>query len=246
MFPEETFLYASSYFPEGYAELNLESLGEDYLESLELLSDEIDIDPEALFTSIEGEYAIGVFVQDSGFFAELADLPLGVSMIIGTSDDNEWEQLFELMTDEMQSDGMAVVDEFSVDGFDLVSISMDFGYSNFPFFVYGTGNDFAVLSTEVENAEILAGDGDTLADSDDFQEVWEAFPEGGWPALYIDVEGFVAFIEEMSSSALLGSEVDESGNAAAVLEPLTTIAATSTGITYSDYKITTVILFIDR
>jgi hypothetical protein len=245
MLPEETFFYVSGYVPEDYAPFMLETLGEDYLEALELLGGEVDIDLEDLFNSLEGEMAFAIFEQDDGFAAEFLEIPLGVSLLIGIKDDGEWDELFGLLTEQAGSDSMTVIDEVDLDDFDLLSISMDDGYDRFPFIIYGTGNDFAVLSTLVEDPEILTGDGDTLADSDDFQEVWEAFPEGGWPVMYIDIEGLVAYIEDVSES-LYGGGFEEPDDSIGVIEPLTMIAATSTRYASLDTQIVTVIFFIDR
>jgi hypothetical protein len=156
-----------------------------------------------------------------------------------------------MLTEEAEYDSMIEIDDLDLDGFDLLSASMSDGYDDYPVLVYGTGDEYAVLSTMVEDAEILVGDGDTLADSDKFNQVWQAFPDDTWPLMYLDMSGLVEWVEDISDiSPLYGldssydyeSEVDSSD----VLEPLTAIAMGSSLYSSSDSRIITMIFFIDR
>ena len=246
MLPEETVLYICGYYPEDWAELYFENFSEDELEAFELLEDEFDVDFEDLFTSIEGEVALAVFEQDEGFISEIAEMPLGLSILIGINDDSEWNQLFDQLTDLAGSDLMMETDEVDLDDLELISLSLDDGHDQYPFLIYGTGDSFAVLSTEVENAEILIGEEDTLADSSDFQEVWASFPEDAYPFMYLDLQSFIQLFADASSGMLLGSVDEEEESEVNILEPLTAVAATSTYYDLSDRQIITIIFFIDR
>jgi hypothetical protein len=204
-------------------------LGEDYQEAMGLLAEEIDINIEEIYASLEGEVAFALFNQEDGFLGEVVEIPMGLSLLIGINDDNEWDDLFDMLTEEAEYDSMIEIDDLDLDGFDLLSASMSDGYDDYPVLVYGTGDEYAVLSTMVEDAEILVGDGDTLADSDKFNQVWQAFPDDTWPLMYLDMSGLVEWVEDISDiSPLYGldssydyeSEVDSSD----VLEPLTAIA----------------------
>lgn len=241
MVPESTFLYAAGYIPEGYGEYSLEMLGEDYLEALELLGDDFGIDIEDLFASLEGEVAFALFEQDEGFLAEFVEMPIGFSVLIGTNDPGEWEDVFEMLTEEAGLDSMTVIEEVDLEGFDLMSMSMDDGYDEYPFMVYGTGETLAILSTLVEDVEVLIGEEDSLADADDFQAIWSAFPDNSWPTLYLDVEELIDFIENFNESGIPGG-----GFTYTALEPLTKVAAASTLYASKDSRVLTVIFFIDR
>jgi predicted 3-demethylubiquinone-9 3-methyltransferase (glyoxalase superfamily) len=246
MLPEETFLYFSGYVPEGYAEIYFDTLNEDYLESMELLGEELDVDFEDLIYSLEGEVGFAAFEQEDGFLSEFFQMPFGISLIIGINDDAEWDKLFNQLTDLASFDPTLVIDEVDLDDIDLLSLEMDDGYNQYPFIIYGAGDQFAVLSTGVDNAEILIGEGDTLAGSSSFQEVWEAFPDDDWPFFYLDLQTLMEIIEDVSANPIMGDDLDTAAADVNTLEPLTAIAATNTFYNQLDRQTITVILFIDR
>jgi hypothetical protein len=229
-------------------------LGEDYQEALGLLAEEIDIDIEEIYASLEGEIAVALFEQDEGFLGEVVGMPMGLSLLVGINDDAQWDDLFDMLTEEAEYTPMVEIDEVDLDSFNLLSITMSDGYESYPVLVYGTGDEYAVLSTEVENTEVLVGDGDTLADSEDFTQVWEAFPEETWPMMYIDVADFVEWTESYSGISPMGlgpeydygDEVEEEIDSTSALEPLTTIAVGSSLYSSPDSQTVTMIFFIDR
>lgn len=236
MVPEETFLFISSYSPKDYFKTILDELDEDYIEALEMAADEIDVDMIDLLTSIEGEMAFAMFEQKDSILSEMLDTPLGMSMIIGFNDDGPWNDLFDMLSDLADEDYMLMLEEVDLEDHEMKSIILDDGSDEFPIILFGTGESAAILTTEVENPEILLGDGDTLADSERFQEVWKAFPKGSWPMLYVDLGMLIEFIED----------VDGGSSELAVLEPLTAIAATSSMMSSEDSQIVTVLFFIER
>jgi hypothetical protein len=255
MVPEETFLFYSNYTLPDQDKLLEDMLGEDYQEALGLLAEEIDVDLEEIYASLDGEIAVALFEQDEGFLGEVVGMPMGLSLLVGIKDDAQWDDLFDLLTEEAEYTPMVEIDDFNLDDFDLLSITMSDGYESYPVLVYGTGDEYAVLSTAVEDAEILVGDGDTLSDSEDFAQVWEAFPEETWPMMYVDMAGFVEWVENISGVSPMyglgpdydyGDEVEEEIDSASALEPLTTIAVGSSLYSSPDSQTVTMIFFIDR
>lgn len=251
MVPEETFLFISNHILPGQDKIIEDILGEDYQESMDLLSEEFNINMDEIYASLDGELAIALFRQEEGFLGEVVEVPMGLSILVGINDDNEWDNLFDLLTEEAEYDPLMEVEDVDLDGYDLLSVSMSDGFDTYSVLVYGTGDDYAILSTEVENAEILLGDGDTLADAEKYTQIWEAFPDDTWPIMYIDVAGLVEWVEDISDfSSMYGFdnsyEYENEVDSAAALEPLRAIAVGSSLYNSPDSRTTKVIFFIDR
>jgi hypothetical protein len=61
---------------------------------------------------------------------------------------------------------------------------------------YGIGEEYLILSTSSESIESLFAGESNLADSDKYQNVWDAFSRGTIPVMYIDVDGLLAALED--------------------------------------------------
>jgi len=67
---------------------------------------------------------------------------------------------------------------------------------------YGVGQKYLMISSSAEALASLRYDGGrSLAERPDYQRVWQAFPEGMAPGLFVDVAGLLAVLQEGGAAA---------------------------------------------
>jgi hypothetical protein len=62
---------------------------------------------------------------------------------------------------------------------------------------YGISEDYFIASTSGESIEVLFNGEANLADSDKYQNVWDAFPRGTIPVMYMDIDGLFTALEDV-------------------------------------------------
>ena len=212
---EDTILfYTFQNLSETYAALmdSSGSISEDYLEALELLSEESIIDFEDLMEALDGEIAISIFESDEGILETLVGLPFGFEVIAETTDVEVIEDMIQDYIDSIEDDeeldyyGIEYdIDDVSFDDYEVTEllISMDFlgGYATY----YGTGEDLGFISSSLDALED-GFDDKNLSSSDVYIEALEALGDDVSLVFYFDIQAFLnaidSYAEEMSGEGI--------------------------------------------
>jgi hypothetical protein len=200
LLPEDTFLLlAGEGLDKSIVGLkeNLMSMseGEDIEESLEMLEFTLGFDPfEEFFPRLDGELAIAVTQEFEGSFMEAIEVPLGFTILSETSDADGLLVTLQKLSDFLEQEGLGEVEESQSDVVNLFEL-VDY-FSGDSILSYGVSETYFALCTSKSSLIDLFDGGRSLADSDRYQQVWEAFPGDMVPVWYLDVEGLVGTIRE--------------------------------------------------
>jgi hypothetical protein len=171
------------------------STGEDFEESLEMLEFTLGFDPfEEFFPRLDGEWAIAVTQDPEGSFAESIELPLGFTILAETSDAEGLLGTLQKLGDFLEQEGLGEVESSQSSGVDLFEI-VDY-FSGDSILTFGVSDAYFALCTSKSSLTGLFDGGRSLAESDRYQKVWDAFPRDMVPVWYLDVEGLVDTIRE--------------------------------------------------
>ncbi|MBK8900331.1 MAG: DUF3352 domain-containing protein [Anaerolineaceae bacterium] len=174
---------------------SLDGVSEDDLdEAMDLFDDTYGFNPgDDLLPLLDGEYSIALIDSDEGLIAEQFDTDLGLVVMVGTSNSDELTGVVEDFTDGLEDQEMNVDDSANDD----VTIYEVEDPSGELVGAYGVSEDYLILSTSGETVEALFLGEANLADSDKYQNAWDAFPRGTIPVMYVDMDGLLAALEDV-------------------------------------------------
>ena len=199
-FPEDTFaLYSGSRLDlawESARECIIDTVGrEEFNFAMDDFEDEFGFNPDDLFPVLDGEYALGVYETNSGYFADSLDVSIGSAFIVQTSDAAEIESRAEDIADAIndQSFFLSVDSTSSGDGTFYEVTDDDFGELLFSF---GTNGNFVLIGTDTSELGDALDQSNSLADSPIYNEVWQTFSGRISPTLYLDILTLINFLED--------------------------------------------------
>jgi len=183
---------------------------DDLDEAMDMFDDTFGFNPDDdLFPILDGEYSIALIDSNDGLIAEEFGADLGAIIMLGSSNGEELAEISEDLTDGLEDQGLDVDDS----GDDTVTI-YEVEENGEPIGAYGVSEEYIILSTSADDIENLFADEASLADSEAFQNAWNAFPRGTVPVMYLDVASLLAELED------LDPEVEETAD----MNPVTAFA----------------------
>jgi len=200
--PEDTILYLTSeiatgnldLMKEGILEL-IDSQGADGEEALAMFALTFGFDPiEDLIGNLEGEIAVLLLPASEGVLAESMDVPLGFAILAETKDSDALLEVAEKIGTAVETLDIGTT-EVSEQSFGTIYDLFD-AYSGELVATYGVGEDHLMIGSSTGVLDDVFNGGPSLADSDGYQEVWDAFPRGMAPVMYMDIEGLIGQIRE--------------------------------------------------
>lgn len=185
---------------------SLDGVNEDDLdEAMDLFDDMFGFNPgDELLPLLNGEYSIALIDSDEGLIAEQFDTDLGLVVMAGTSEGEEMAGLAEDFTDGLEDQEMSVDDSANDD----VTVYEVEDASGELVGAYGVSEDYLILSTSGETVEGLFLGEANLADSDKYQNAWDAFPRGTIPVMYMDLDGLFAALEKVDPTVKDAADVN--------------------------------------
>ncbi|GJM39755.1 MAG: hypothetical protein DHS20C20_00370 [Ardenticatenaceae bacterium] len=167
---------------------------DDFDEAMELFDDAFGFDPSKdLIPLLDGEYSLALIDSNDGLIADQFDTDLGVVMMVGSSNGEELTGLAEDFADGLQDQDMDVNDSENDDV--IVYEIEDPGGELIG--AYGVSEDYLIVSTGAETIEDLFTVESSLADSDVYKNVWDAFPRGTVPLIYVNLEELLKATENL-------------------------------------------------
>ncbi|WP_420631768.1 DUF3352 domain-containing protein [Candidatus Leptofilum sp.] len=201
--PESTFVFLVGQRLDLAWQTGLDSLEasgvseDDFDEAMDAFDDMFGFNPsDDLIPLLNGEYSLAVVDSDEGLIAEEFETDLGVVIMMGASDNEAMVELAEDFTDGLEDQDLNVDDS----GDDELTIYEVEDPNGEMIGAYGVSEDYLVAATSGETLENLFAGEANLADSDKFQNVWDAFPRGTVPVMYMDIDGLLAALEDADSS----------------------------------------------
>lgn len=185
---------------------SLDGVSEDDMdEAMDLFDDTFGFNPgDDLLPLLNGEYSFALIDSDEGLIADQFETDLGLVVMAGSSDGEALAGVAEDFTDGLEDQ------EFSVDDSanDDVTVYEVEDPSGELVGAYGVSEDYLVLSTSGETVETLFLGEANLADSDKYQDAWDAFPRGTIPVMYMDLDGLFAALEDLDPTIGDAAEVN--------------------------------------
>ncbi|WP_420644078.1 DUF3352 domain-containing protein [Candidatus Leptofilum sp.] len=179
---------------------SLESSGiseDDFDEAMDAFDDMFGFNPsDNLIPLLNGEYSIAIVDSDEGLITEELDVDLGAVIMMGASDNEAMVELAEDFKDGLEDQDLNV-DDSGDDNLTIYEVEDPGGEM---LAAYGVSEDYLVASTSGETIENLFNGEANLADSDKFQNAWDAFPRGTVPVMYMDIDGLFAALEDVDPS----------------------------------------------
>ncbi len=174
---------------------SLDGVNEDDLdEAMDLFDDMFGFNPgDELLPLLNGEYSLALIDSDEGLIAEQFETDLGLVVMAGTSSSEELAGLAEDFADGVEDQEMSVTDSANDDVtvYEVEDASGELAGA------YGVSEDYLILSTSGETIETMFLGEANLADSDKYQNAWDAFPRGTIPVMYMDLDSLFAALEDV-------------------------------------------------
>jgi hypothetical protein len=192
-YPKQTYLYFRSAhldqmltsFQEGLYGVTDEAEVE---EAMEMFAEQFGFNPQTdIFPYLDGEWALGLFDDSQGLLANQLDIPLGVLLVVESSDPTALQEMGEKVAQGLQDTGEFDVTQSESNGIDIFQIIDP--YMQETLFVYGVKESFLFIGLDVETIEDAYGDRLSLEQNPRYKDGWDAFPSDMQPAMYLDVEG---------------------------------------------------------
>jgi hypothetical protein len=240
-FPEETILYITG------ARLDLvwENLREsmlmtsdvsDFEESMDIFDDEFGFNPDQdLFPILDGQWSIGLLHTLDGYMAKELDIPLGLILLIESSENDELKDITEKISEGFEYSGIGEIHQYQSG--DLTLYDFEDPYEEAVLFTFGAGEGYFLLSTDHDSLEDAFSRQTSLADNEKFVD---AFPEEMRPVMFIDMSVIFDIIEDQLILTDDFGDID----GLEVLRPLTAISGASAP--YEDGLVQTrILIFIE-
>ncbi len=198
--PEDTILYlASGIVIEDLDQLKvglldlIDSQGADGEEALDMFDMMFGFDPiEDLLGNLDGELAVLLLPSSEGALAESMDVPLGFAILAETNNSDALLEVAEKIGPAVQTLDIGTT-EVSEQAYGTTYDLFDIYYGDL-IATYGVGEKYLMIGSSTGVLDDLFNGGSSLMDSDGYQEVWDAFPRGMAPVMYMDIEGLVRII----------------------------------------------------
>jgi hypothetical protein len=245
--PEDTILYIASgivvddldQVKESMMEV-IDSQGMDGEEALAMFAMAFGFDPvEDLLGNLDGEIGVLLFPSSEGALAESLDVPLGFAILAETDNSDALLDVTEKLSTALETldIGMTEVNEQSYGTtYDL----FDINYGDL-IAAYGVGENYLLIGSSAGVFDDLFSGGPSLADSDGYQEVWDAFDRGMAPVMYVDIEGLVDILMESMEPWEREDFGEEAGR---MLDSMRFVAGAASPVK-DNIAFATIILFID-
>lgn len=243
-FPEDTLLFAAGQRLDlSWAALEASAAENeawaDWQESLDLLEDEIGIDLSSdLIAYLDGQLAFGMAPSSTGMLPDQVGVPLGFLLLADTSHEEALRETVQALTDRMAEEGQTAIEETTIGG--LQAYEVIDPYLETTVMVYGVDEATLFLSTGRDLIETAFGEGPSLADNEQYQATWRAFPEDAIPLYYLDLAGLLGQIREGQA----GLPLEDFEEATAFLRPIRVIASATSPLR-GDRSQASIIVFID-
>jgi len=204
--PEDTILYLASVIAiedldqvkEGVLDL-IDSQGADGEEALAMFAMMFGFDPiEDLLGNLDGELAVLLLPSSEGALAESMDVPLGFAILAETDNSDTLLEVAEKIGTAVETLDIGTT-EVSEQAYGTTYDLVDISYGDL-IATYGVGEKYLMIGSSTGVLDDLFNGGPSLADSDGYQEVWDAFPRGMAPVMYMDIEGLIGQIRESMDS----------------------------------------------
>ena len=174
--------------------------GEDVAEAIDLLSDEVGLDLNDFFNTLDGVFTLSVLPKELGPDSDpfSAIVPFDLLLTIGTSQQADVIEMLVPLAAAL-GDAVGVELEPEKQG-DFTLYDVYDPYMEASVFLFGAGRDHLVLTTSADVLEEAFGDGPSLATSERYQQAAEALPRDMTPILYLDVPGMIDMISDIENS----------------------------------------------
>lgn len=200
--PEDTILYFTSGIAVDNLEQTKESLlgllssqGGDAEEALMMFAMAFGFDPiEDLLGNLNGELAVMLLPSSEGVLAESMEIPLGFAILAETDNSSALLDVADKLSTALEKQGMGVA-EVSEQDFGTIYDLVDMYYGDL-IVTYGVSEDHLMIGSSSGVLEEVFSGGLSLADSEGYQEVWDAFSRGMAPVMYVNIEGLIGQIRE--------------------------------------------------
>jgi len=209
--PESTFVYIVGQrldlvWQNGLDALDQAGISEDDIdEAMDLFDDTYGFNPsDDLMPLLDGEYSLAIIDSNDGLIAEQFDTDLGAVVMAGSSNGEDLAGLAEDLADGLEDQELNVDDSANDD----VTIYEVEDPSGEMVGAYGVSEDYLIFSTSGDTIESLFAGESNLADSDKFQNAWDAFPRGTIPVMYIDLDGLLASLEDVDPTVRDAADVN--------------------------------------
>ncbi len=180
--------------------------GSDFDEALGLLGTQFGLNPDTdLFPYLDGEYALGLFPSTSGFLAQEADLPLGLLLLVESSDDAVLYKLADSLSDVL----FMLFEVQEIDSNDLYGYQVfDFGAQD-PSFAFAASDDLLLIGTDLESMQSSLSRGNPLTQNPRYTEALDALPEDVRLGMFIDVQSILDVIESQALGEFGPKELED-------------------------------------
>ena len=170
---------------------------DDIRESLELFEDETGLNAIEVLDALGGEFGFALGPANDGMLAEQSGTNMGMSMFIGTTDDDvvrSWlddamDVLGEQTGTEMQRS------DLGIGRYDLQEVRIESPYESGTAFLYGVQDGLLIIGSSEDMLTRALEDNQSLANDSAYRDTWKAFSPGSHPLLYVDMAGFMDFLE---------------------------------------------------
>lgn len=223
-FPEDTFFYMTAAHLDLTWEFTRTSLaelagGDDLDEAMAALESQIGFNPETdLIPYLDGEFALGLFPSSQGLLADSANMDLGFGLMVGYSVEEKIQAVTGKFISLLETQGL-VMNDISANSVTVYEAVIP--YSEQKLFALGYGQNYLTVASGGDDLNRFFADGNSLANSLAYRQVWEAFPQDTTPLMYINVGGLIDAIQ----GGLSGYELESFNEVAQVLKPIEYIAA---------------------
>jgi hypothetical protein len=167
---------------------------DDFNEAMDLFDDMFGFNPnDDLLPLLNSEYSFALIDSNDGLIADGLDVDLGAIIMLGSDNGEELAGIAEDFRDGLEDQDFNVDDS----GNDDVTVYEAEEPGGDVVGAYGVSQNYLILATSPDNIEDLFSVDASLADSDKFKNVWDAFPRGTVPVMYMDLTGLLASLENL-------------------------------------------------
>ncbi|MEZ4589605.1 MAG: DUF3352 domain-containing protein [Chloroflexota bacterium] len=196
--PESTYLFLVGQRLDLMWQNGIDSLSgvteDDFDEAMDMFDDMFGFNPsDDLMPLLNGEYSLAVVDSDEGLIANELSVDLGAVLMLGSSEGEALATIAEDFTDGLEDQDLNV-DDSTTDDVTIYEVEDPSGER---VGAYGVSENYLIAATSSETLEGLFNGEANLADSDKYQNVWDAFPRGTIPVMFIDLDGLFAALEDV-------------------------------------------------
>ena len=147
-----------------------------------------------LFPYLNGEYALGLVPSTSGILAQETDAPLGLLLLVESSDESVLYQLTDSLSDLL----FLLFEVEDIDSDELYGYqAFDFGAQE-PSFAFAASKDLLLLGTDLANMQSSLSRNNALTENSRYIEALDALPDNIRLGMFVDVKSILALVEELA------------------------------------------------